>query len=97
MNRGGLLKAVDRSRRRAEAYASIEDGGGAIVVPHGEDDDEPAYSAGYAGGRGVLSTGEAMDLLGLYLTAIVHDFGHLGLTNACMIQTSHPLAVGHTD
>ena len=36
---------------------------------------------------------EALQLLALYLSAIIHDYGHRGVTNAFLIEDGDPLAV----
>ena len=91
LHRGGLLRAVARGSKRMEAYLSGADGiAPAISYPLESDGEESQHPGG--DGR-LMSSAEAMDLLSLYLAAIMHDFGHLGLTNACLIQSSHPLAV----
>ena len=38
----------------------------------------------------------ALPLLALYLSAIIHDYGHRGVTNAFLIEDEDPLAVRET-
>ena len=40
-----------------------------------------------------LVTQDALTLLSLYLSAIIHDYDHRGVTNAFLIQDEDPLAV----
>ena len=40
-----------------------------------------------------LSTQDALMLLSMYLSAIIHDYDHRGLTNPFLIQDEDPLAV----
>ena len=39
---------------------------------------------------------EALPLLALYLSAVIHDYDHRGLTNAFLIQDEDELAVSET-
>ena len=40
-----------------------------------------------------MSQKDALTLLAMYLSAIVHDYDHRGVTNAFLIQDEDPLAV----
>ena len=40
-----------------------------------------------------LVTQDALTLLSMYLSAIIHDYDHRGVTNAFLIQDEDPLAV----
>ena len=57
---------------------------------------------GPLGGGGVcpsapsgLTARDALTLLSMYLSAIIHDYDHRGVTNAFLIQDEDPLAVRH--
>ena len=41
----------------------------------------------------VMAPREAVHLLALFLSAIIHDYGHRGVTNAFLIEDGDPLAV----
>ena len=43
--------------------------------------------------RPMMSQKDALTLLAMYLSAIVHDYDHRGVTNAFLIQDQDPLAV----
>ncbi len=43
--------------------------------------------------RPCLSVPDAMTLLAMYLSAVIHDFDHRGVSNAFLIQDEDPLAV----
>ena len=40
---------------------------------------------------------EKVDKLSLYLAAVIHDYGHAGVTNAFLIASAHPLARQYND
>ena len=40
-----------------------------------------------------IGTSDSLTLLAMYLSAIVHDYDHRGVTNAFLIQDEDPLAV----
>lgn len=40
---------------------------------------------------------EKVDRLSLYLAAVIHDYGHAGVTNAFLIASAHPLARQYND
>ena len=42
-----------------------------------------------------ITTRDALTLLAMYLSAIIHDYDHRGVTNAFLIQDEDPLAVSH--
>lgn len=56
-----------------------------------------------AGGPAATSTTtllrrrDALTLLAMYISAIVHDYDHRGVTNAFLIQDRDPLAVSKQD
>ena len=45
-------------------------------------------------GTPLLDAKDAMVVLSLYMSAVVHDYDHRGVTNAFLIQDEDPLAVG---
>ncbi|GAX85340.1 hypothetical protein CEUSTIGMA_g12757.t1 [Chlamydomonas eustigma] len=44
-----------------------------------------------------MSTQDAINLLSMYLSAIIHDHDHRGLTNAFLVQDQDPLALLYND
>ena len=45
----------------------------------------------------LMSQKDALTLLAMYLSAIVHDYDHRGVTNAFLIQDQDPLAVSQRE
>ena len=43
-----------------------------------------------------LSTQDAFMMLTMYISAIIHDYDHRGVTNAFLIQDEDPLAVSNS-
>ena len=54
---------------------------------------EHRLDGGRAAAAKEIGTSDALTLLAMYLSAIVHDYDHRGVTNAFLIQDEDPLAV----
>ena len=101
------LGSARRTARKISALMAVAAGGGSgdhqASRPVSHDGSEPAW--GRSGQVSMhqlnsteielpsLSTQDALMMLAMYLSAIIHDYDHRGLTNPFLIQDEDPLAV----